>query len=135
MWLLVYLIVEAEEASGESGDLILFMDFLGDTKSRCRAHSCASFARHRELIYRAYPAWKDAGRFEGIEANYAEFKNDFKILEQHFSDLAVRIGLAQPRAAQAKRKHYELQPDTCRTLSCRSWKRMSCPICRLSQSG
>jgi hypothetical protein len=116
MWLLTYLVAEAADASDESGGSILFMDFLGKTRSRCRAQSCASFARHRELIYRAYPAWKDAGRFADLDAHYGEFKNDFKILEQHFSDLAVRIGLAQPRAAQAKRKHYELQPDTCRTL-------------------
>jgi hypothetical protein len=41
---------------------------------------------------------------------------DFKFLEQHFSDLAVRIGLAQPRASQVWQKHYECQPDTLRML-------------------
>lgn len=115
-WLITYLIREAARASAEPDTPFLFMDFLGKTNSRCRAQSCASFARHRELLYRAYPAWNQAGRFHGKEANYAEFKNEFKILEQHFSDLAVRIGMAQPRAAQAKRKHYELQPDTLRVL-------------------
>ena len=116
LWLLSYLIHEASAASNAIGGHLLFADFIGDTKSRCRAQSCASFARHRELIYRSYPAWNQAGRFQEIEANYSEFKDDFKILEEHFSDLAVRCGLAQPRAAQAKRKHYELQPDTCRAL-------------------
>lgn len=41
---------------------------------------------------------------------------DFKFLEEHDSDLAVRIGFAQPRAHQARRKHFELQPDTTRML-------------------
>ena len=41
---------------------------------------------------------------------------DFKFLEQHFNDLALRMGYIQPRASQVPLKHFELQPDTLRVL-------------------
>lgn len=118
MWLLLYQIREAAAASGVPPNSLLFCDFTGDSGSRCRGASRTCFSKHRELVFRAYEAWHEAGRITNLD----EFRNkktqefDFKFLEQHFSDLAVRIGLAQPRAMQVKTKHYELQPDTLRVV-------------------
>ena len=39
---------------------------------------------------------------------------DLKDVERHFQDLVVRIGLAQPRTATVRAKHYEPQSDTIR---------------------
>jgi hypothetical protein len=41
---------------------------------------------------------------------------DFTFLETHFSDLALRMGYAQPRSSRVNEKHLELQPDTLRVL-------------------
>ena len=122
-WLLTYLL-RGSSPSDKLGQL-LFMDFTGRPGSRCRVQSRASFARHRELVYRSYENWRQTGRFEGLDEDYGFFvrskkssEPDFKFLEQHFSDLAIRIGIAQPRAAVVKQKYYECQPDTLRTLVC-----------------
>lgn len=128
-WLASYLLRESAHALGQPEEerLLLFMDYLGQPGTRCRSQSRASFARHREMLYRSYETWNLTGRFSGFEDDYLQFSpidkktsqrkdSDFKFLEQHFSDLAVRIGIAQPRAAQVKLKHYECQPDTLRTL-------------------
>ncbi|HVG11033.1 MAG TPA: hypothetical protein VNM67_25240 [Thermoanaerobaculia bacterium] len=124
-WLFAYLI-RGSASPGESAPPLIFMDFLGQPGTRCRVQSRASFARHRELVYRSYEMWHLAGRFEGLSEDYQRFTSakksgelkdfDFKFLEQHFSDLTVRIGIAQPRAAVVKQKHYECQPDTLRML-------------------
>jgi len=121
-WLIAYLLRESERAVGQGTKLLMFMDFLGQPGTRCRSQSRASFARHREMLYRSYEAWSLAGRFDEFERPLECFRKqpsgplDFKFLEQHFSDLAVRIGLAQPRASQVRQKHYECQPDTLRML-------------------
>ena len=122
-WLFAYLI---RLPSLDEPTQLLFMDFTGRPEGRCRVQSRASFARHRELLYRSYETWNQHGHFEGLEEDYGCFvrskktgelkEPDFKFLEQHYSDLAVRIGMAQPRAAVVKQKHYECQPDTLRLL-------------------
>ena len=43
-------------------------------------------------------------------------EDDFRFLEEHFGDLALRMGYAQPRASRVPQKHFELQPDTLRAL-------------------
>jgi hypothetical protein len=121
-WLITYLLREAARALGQLGHLLIFMDFLGQPGTRCRSQSRASFARHREMLYRSYEAWKSVGRFAEYEDPLKPFSKqgsdllNLKFLEQHFSDLAVRVGLAQPRASQVRQKHYECQPDTLRML-------------------
>ena len=40
-----------------------------------------------------------------------------QILDDHFRDLGVRIGVVQPRSPVAKHKHIELQADTLRVLA------------------
>ena len=37
-----------------------------------------------------------------------------KDIERHFQDLVFRVGLAQPRSANVRAKHYEPQSDTVR---------------------
>ena len=43
-------------------------------------------------------------------------EQNFKFIEEHFGDLALRMGYAAPRAARVSQKHFELQPDTLRVL-------------------
>lgn len=100
---------------------LLVMDFLGGTNARLRAVSRLCFARQRGLVFESYRALRDTGAIEFEDEIFASKsadrgQADFKFLEEHYSDLAVRIGFAQPRAWQAKWKHFELQPDTARIL-------------------
>lgn len=126
-WLIAYLLRESATASDQTQRPLLFMDFLGQPGTRCRSQSRASFARHRELIFRSYEGMNSSGRFKdyanalscfcGRDKRSGELKPpEFKFLEEHFWHLAVRVGLAQPRAAQVRQKHYECQPDTLRML-------------------
>jgi hypothetical protein len=98
------------------------MDFLGGGNQRLRAASRLSFSRQRGLVFESYKALREQGKIEFNDRDFAKDKEkrgppDFRFLEEHYSDLAVRIGFAQPRAFQARRKHFELQPDTARLLS------------------
>jgi hypothetical protein len=113
-WLFLYI-----QKSGPASDPtpLLVMDFLGGENRRLRTHSRNSFTRQRERFFGSYLEKQSAGQLDCDESDFTEIrKTKFKFLEQHFSDLAVRIGFAQPRAAQARRKHFELQPDTARIL-------------------
>ena len=113
-WLFLYI-----QKSGPASDPtpLLVMDFLGGENRRLRTHSRNSFTRQRERFFGSYLEKQSAGQLDCDESDFTEVcKTKFKFLEQHFSDLAVRIGFAQPRAAQARRKHFELQPDTARIL-------------------
>ena len=72
---------------------------------------------------RAYLELADAGRFSVNQIAGGVFarqnrgdEDDFRFLEQHFGDLALRMGYAQPRASRVPQKHFELQPDTLRAL-------------------
>ena len=48
---------------------------------------------------------------------FAESADARQILDDHFRDLGVRIGVVQPRSPVAKHKHVELQADTLRVLA------------------
>jgi hypothetical protein len=120
-WLFIYLHKRAAESHGLKGETPLFvMDFLGNTNARMRAASRLCFARERGLVFESYRALRDGGvvdfEDEVFAAKNGDGQPDFSFLEQHYSDLSVRIGFAQPRAWQARRKHFELQPDTTRML-------------------
>jgi hypothetical protein len=124
-WLLNYLV---KTSTGEGSSPLLFFDFSGARNSRTHLQSKASYARMRETVGQAYRQFAGTGRFDPdpiaerifnkrnkqnqiIEGDY-----DFAFLETHFSDLALRIGYAQPRASRVSDKHFELQPDTLRVL-------------------
>lgn len=119
-WLFVYLHRRATAAHGLSQRAPLFlMDFLGGSNPRLRAASRLSFARQRGLVFESYKAFRAREVVKFLDTDFSPKgvgSADFSFLEQHYSDLAVRIGFAQPRAFQARRKHFELQPDTARLL-------------------
>jgi hypothetical protein len=120
-WLFIYLHKRTAESHGMKGETPLFvMDFLGNTNARLRAASRLCFARERGLVFESYRALRDGGAVDFEDELFApkngDGQPDFSFLEQHYSDLSVRIGFAQPRAWQARRKHFELQPDTTRML-------------------
>lgn len=113
-WLFVYLQMISADERGTS---LLVMDFLGGENRRLRTQSRNSFTRQREAFFDSYLKKWNARQLACDESSFEEVRaTKFKFLEQHYSDLAVRIGFAQPRAAQARRKHFELQPDTARML-------------------
>lgn len=130
-WLFLYLHKAAATAHGLERTLpILLMDFLGGDNARLRDKSRLCFARQRGLVFDTYRTMRDKGGLDFDNAVFAKKPKetqgragsalptdaDFKFLEEHYSDLAVRIGFAQPRAWQARRKHFELQADTTRML-------------------
>ncbi len=106
-----------------AADPILFFDFLGEKDGSIRSQSQTCYARLRETVRSAYRELAAAGRFNTdpvAERVFArrnrEEDDDFRFLEQHFGDLALRMGYAQPRASRVPQKHFELQADTLRTL-------------------
>lgn len=117
LWLVLYMVRESAAASHLHMDTLLFADFTGDPSSRCRAAARTCFSKHRDLIFRAYEAWHSMGRITDLQPFTGKNGDrDLSFLEKHFSDLSVRIGLAQPRAFQARVKHYEPQADTLRLM-------------------
>jgi len=118
IWLSLYLVREAAAAASLAESPLFFCDFTGNASKKCRARSSNCFSRHRELVYRSFQSWHDSGRIMDLDPfrNQNTGNLDLKDIERHFSDLTVRVGIAQPRASSVRAKHYELQPDTTRTL-------------------
>ena len=120
-WLMSYILKTA--SPGQSGTPLLFFDFMGQKDGRIRSQSQACYARLRETVRRSYTEFAAADRFDPdpVAAGLFSRKDrpedtDFRFLETHFSDLALRMGYAQPRASRVPQKHFELQPDTLRVL-------------------
>jgi hypothetical protein len=117
LWLFHYLIVESVGKSGEA--IALLADVSGDSRSRMRSQSRWSYARLRETLLTGFSAFADDGRFdECAEAwDYVKNKqNGRPKFEEFYRELALRSGLAQPRANRVPAKHFEPQPDTLRVL-------------------
>ena len=119
-WLMSHLL---RTAAVRTADPLLLFDFLGKKDGPVRSQSQTCYARLRETVRSAYRDLAAAGRFSAdpvVERVFArrnrEEEDDFRFLEQHFGDLALRMGYAQPRASRVPQKHFELQPDTLRTL-------------------
>ena len=120
-WLMSYMLKTASSRS--SAKPLLFFDFTGRKDGRIRSQSQACYARLRETVRRSYREFAAAGRFDSDPITAGVFSPkkrpdevDFKFLEEHFNDLALRMGYIQPRASQVPLKHFELQPDTLRVL-------------------
>lgn len=120
-WLMSYMLKTA--ANRHSGRPLLFFDFTGKKEGRIRSQSQACYARLRETVRRSYDEFAACGRFDPDPIAAGEFspkkrpdEPDFKFLEEHFNDFALRMGYIQPRASQVPLKHFELQPDTLRVL-------------------
>ena len=118
-WLVSYLLKTA--AVGVPEPILLF-DFVGCNDGPIRSQSQTCYSRLRENIGHAYRDLADADRFSVNPIENKVFKkkgkdeDDFRFLEQHFGDLALRMGYAQPRASSVPQKHFELQSDTLRAL-------------------
>lgn len=119
-WLVSHVLRTATVLGAEP---LLLFDFVGDRAGPIRSQSRTCYARLRETVRSAYLVLASAGRFseDPIEAGLFARKNrkdenNFEFLEQHFGDIALRMGYAQPRASRVAQKHFELQPDTLRTL-------------------
>lgn len=114
-WLFTYLMRQ----SGPQP--MLLVDAQQGVNARIRAQSRASYARQLDQFATSYDRAHAAGdRGEVAESDWAVFASSTdsrQILDDHFRDLGVRIGIVQPRAAVAKHKHVELQADTVRALS------------------
>ena len=120
-WLMSYLLKTA--APGTSQRPLLLFDFTGERNGRIRTQSQACYARLRETVRRSYTEFAVAGRFDSdpIAAGLFSPKprpqdTDFRFLEWHFHELALRMGYIQPRGSRVPQKHFELQPDTLRVL-------------------
>jgi hypothetical protein len=118
LWLLKYLIQSSTAIAGINQDSLLFADFTGNQSPKCRSRSVHCFSRHRELVYKSFISLHEQGVVStlGDYVNVQTGRIDLKDVERHFQDLAVRIGLVQPRASTVRAKHYEPQPDTIRAL-------------------
>jgi len=115
-WLFIY---DIKVSNFGKNTHLLLMDFLGGKNNRIRASSQNSFSLQREKFYQSYLNLRELGTLDfedSIFIKSAKKSVDFSFLDDHFLDLAVRIGFAQPRAMQVRRKHFELQPDTARIL-------------------
>lgn len=114
IWLFSYLMLR------RGVEPLLLVDSLGGRNRRIRTQSQASYARELDRFANSYDKWRDG---EGAAADdedweaFSESRKARKNLEDHFRDLGVRIGIVQPRAPSAKRKHIELQADTLRVLA------------------
>ena len=119
-WLVSHMLRTASVLGTEP---LLLFDFVGDRAGPIRSQSRTCYARVRETVRGAYVDLASAGRFseDPVAARVfarrnRENEDDFRFLEQHFGDLALRMGYAQPRASRVPHKHFDFQPDTLRTL-------------------
>ena len=114
-WLFAYLLRQGSDSS------LLLVDALQGSNPRIRAQSRASYARALDLFSSSYDRAFEDDNGSGIpESDWNVFAGSAdarQILDDHFRDLGVRIGIVQPRSAVAKHKHVELQADTLRVLA------------------
>jgi hypothetical protein len=121
-WLFRYLLKMS--APGDQRPTLL-LDFSDRADSRLRAQSRWCYNRHYNNVLELYDRWNREGSYasdieeEGVFAKKNGKKpsrgSDYTFLAEHYLELAVRMGLAQPRSGSPY-KHFELQPDTLRTL-------------------
>jgi hypothetical protein len=121
-WLFRYLLKVATPSPQRP---TLFMDFSDHADSRLRAQSRWCYNRHYNNVLELYERWNTDGRYDvdieeaGVFAKKngkrASGASDYAFLAEHYLELAVRMGFAQPRSGSTY-KHFELQPDTMRTM-------------------
>jgi len=117
VWLFHYLIEESVGLSGET--VVLLADVSGDSHSRMRAQSRWSYARLREALIAGFATFAKEGRFDECAEAWEYVENEQQgrpKFDEFYRELALRSGLAQPRASRVPAKHFEPQPDTLRVL-------------------
>ena len=114
-WLFAYMMRQESDSS------LLLVDALQGTNPRIRAQSRATYARALDLFSSSYDRAFAAAVGSSIREDdwnvFAGSAEARQVLDEHFRDLGVRIGIVQPRSAVAKYKHVELQADTLRVLA------------------
>jgi hypothetical protein len=119
LWLFRYLIEESVSSTVETEPIALLIDVSQDSRSRLRAQSRSSYSRLREVLIDGFSRFAKSGRFENCSAewDYVKKKEQGRPkFEEFYRELALRSGLAQPRASRIQAKHFEPQPDTLRVL-------------------
>lgn len=114
LWLFTYLMLRC------GGDPVLLVDAMEGRNGRVRTQSRATYARELDRFARSFDRWRADGGANAAEADWNAFAGSAearKVVEDHFRDLGVRIGVVQPRAPAARRKHIELQADTLRVIA------------------
>ncbi|MBI4664261.1 MAG: hypothetical protein HY735_36155 [Verrucomicrobia bacterium] len=117
LWLFRYLIEEGVTSQDES--FVLLADTVGDSSSRLRAQSRWSYSRLREALVASFAGFAEQGRFDECEEAWEYVKTHLDgrpKFEEFYGTIALRSGLAQPRASRVPAKHFEPQPDTLRVL-------------------
>lgn len=117
LWLFNYLIKEAIEHPDESA--IVLVDVSGESRSRMRKQSRWSYARLREDLIAGFTRFAKEKRFEDCLEVWEYVQDEQQgrpRFEEFYRELALRSGLAQPRANRVPAKHFEPQPDTLRAL-------------------
>ena len=119
-WLMSYLLKTSAVRTSEP---LLLFDFGGQVDGPIRAQSQTCYSRLRETVAYAYRDLAGADGFSIDPIKNRVFarkgrqdEDDFHFLEEHFGDLALRMGYAQPRASRVPQKHLDFHPDTLRTL-------------------
>ena len=114
-WLFAYMMRQGSDSS------LLLVDALQGGNPRIRAQSRTTYARALDLFSSSYHRKFEDNNKSGISEEdwnvFADSVDAQQILDDHFRDLGVRIGIVQPRSAVAKYKHVELQADTLRVLA------------------
>ena len=114
-WLFSYMLRQGSDSP------LLLVDALQGGNPRIRAQSRATYARALDLFSSSYDRAFAAADESSIPENdwnvFASSAEARQVLDEHFRDLGVRIGIVQPRSAVAKHKHVELQADTLRVLA------------------
>jgi len=116
LWSFRYLLEEGIAAQNES--FVLLADASGDGSSRMRAQSQWSYARLREALVASFTSFADQGRFDECEEAWEYVRTQLGGSPEFwfYLTVALRSGLAQPRASRVQAKHFEPQPDTLRIL-------------------
>ncbi len=112
-WLFLYL----HRLAANGNTPLLFMDFQNGSNRRTRSQSQIAYASYRDRVAQSYTKRQEASDLAVNDQVFAlRDTKDLREIEQHYSDLAIRIGFCQPRAQQVRQKHFELQPDTLKVL-------------------
>jgi len=119
LWLFRYLIEESASGTDGTEPLAILTDVCQDSRSRLRAQSRSSYSRLGEVLIEGFSGFADKGRFDKCVDQWDHIKNEEQgrpKFEEFYRELALRSGLAQPRASRVQAKHFEPQPDTLRVL-------------------
>ena len=114
-WLFAYMMRQGSDSP------LLLIDALQGSNPRIRAQSRATYTRALDLFSSSYDRAFENDNGSAIQEDdwtvFASSAEARQVLDEHFRDLGVRIGIVQPRSAVAKHKHVELQADTLRVLA------------------